>query len=447
MQRILLFLFPAVMVASCQKAIQHPLHSSHYPQLSQRLADSLPADIFRSLDFSRVCRSVYPELTLLRVAFKEKAMSESFVLLDVQPDGCINRGRIVALTRDDLQSASFNGTLQLKSLSGTLIEAAPLVNGYRVSNDTLPRTLVTPAPEYKVLPEVIVVASRTSGSSGISWSTWLNLLSFFDYSDYGMGNWYSGADPFDSGGGGGFTGGGGGGNSGGSTPSTHHPYGPPAAIDDTMWEIDFETQYGDPAIDVEQFVKCFDNIPDAGATCKVTIYSDVPVDNDPTKIMNWSTGSPGHTWIRLEKNGSGDRVSQHIGFYPRGAWKTTLTDAPVDGKFVDNGGHEFNAAYEISVSPEKFRTALVRIQQLRNLRYDIDDYNCTDWALQVWKAAADPSLWLEIPLFRMPGSLSPTGTSTPQGLYVKIKELRDGGVPGAQVPVAGWAGASNGACQ
>src|SRR5690606_22012036 len=106
-----------------------------------------------------------------------------------------------------------------------------------------------------------------------------------------------------------------------------------------------------------------------------TIHSDVPVDSDPTKIFDWSAGSPGHTWIRIEKtgaNGSGS-ASQHIGFYPKTGWKTILTDAPLDGKFVDNGSHEFNASYEVSVSPETLNSAIMRIRQFRDDKYDIDD--------------------------------------------------------------------------
>jgi hypothetical protein len=38
--------------------------------------------------------------------------------------------------------------------------------------------------------------------------------------------------------------------------------------------------------------------------------------------------------------------------YPVTAWKALLTPAPVKGKFVDNGKHEFNAGLIQTVSPK-----------------------------------------------------------------------------------------------
>lgn len=446
MKRLLLFCFLAVVIVSCQKEIEISRSSNDYPGLKKSLADSLPVSEYTLLDFSRISRTVHNNVTLLRVGFKGKKMSESFVLVEVNNNGTIKRGRMVSLTRDKVEE-TFNGTLTLKNLKGITIEKTDIIRGYRAKNSIMLRQQVVPDP-YVELPEVIVVASYPS-SGGISWGTWMNLMSFFDSGGGGWGGWYSGGDPYGGGGGGGGGAGGSGGGSGGGgyVPPSNNPPGP-IVVDDEVMEVDFESQYGDPAIDLDKYLKCFDNIPDAGATCKITIHSDVPVDSDPTKIFDWSAGSPGHSWIRLEKrgaNGSG-MASQHIGFYPKTGWKTILTDAPLDGKFVDNGSHEFNASYEVSVSPENLRSAIMRIRQLRNVKYDIDDYNCTDWSIEVWRSAVSPSIWFDIPRFHMPGSLSPGGTSTPQGLYVKIKELQDAGVQGASVPVIGWSGSSTGPC-
>ncbi len=453
MQRLLLICFLVVAVASCQKEIEMP-RNHDYPELKQSLSENLSAADYKALDFSRVSRTVINDVTLIRVAFKGKNMDESFVLVDVDTKGKIKKGRIVQLARDN-KTETYNGSLLLKTLKGEIIQEASIINGYRRSSKAMTRTLVVQPDPYVELPEVVIVSTYPSGGGGISWGTWMNLMSFFNDTGGGggWGGWYSGGDPFGGGGGSGGGGSTGGGSTGGSTnspgyPSNPDPYGPVDVIDDEVILVDFESQYADPAIDLDKYLKCFDNIPDAGATCKITIHADVPVNSDPTKIMDWSTGSPGHTWIRIEKNGAGGSgsASQHIGFYPKTGWKTTLTDAPLDGKFVDNSGHEFNASYEVTVSPENLRSAIMRIRQLASVRYDIDDYNCTDWAIQVWRSAVSPGIWFDIPRFHMPGSLAPNGTSTPQGLYVKIKELDDAGVQGATVPVIGWSGTSTGPC-
>ena len=448
MQKLFLFCFLATIVISCQKEIEGPKPSNVYTELKRSLADSLSVSDFKNLDFSRISRSAHGDVTLLRVAFKGRKMSEAFVLVEVNERGAIMRGRIVSLTRDN-EKETFNGTLLLKSLKGVIIEETNIVRGYRVTNKTMLREQVLQPDPYVELPEVVVVASYPSGG-GISWSSWMYLMSFLDNDGGGggWGGWYSGSDPFAGGGGGGGGTGGGGNGGGGSVPPPNDPTGPVTVIDDEMMEVDFESQYADPAIDLDKYLKCFDNIPDAGATCKITIHADVPVNSDPTKMFDWSAGSPGHTWIRIEKNGANGSgsASQHIGFYPKTGWKTMLTDAPLDGKFVDNSNHEFNASYEVSVSPENLKSAIMRILQLRNVKYDIDDYNCTDWAIEVWRSAVSPSIWFDIPRFHMPGSLSPYGTSTPQGLYEKIKELQEAGVQGTTVPVIGWSGSSTGPC-
>lgn len=448
MQRLLFITLLVVAFASCQKEIELPVNND-YPELRLNLKQNVTEEDYKALDFSRVSRSRYGDVTLLRVPFKGKTLNESFVLVDVDATGRIKRGRIIALTRDK-KVATYNGTLVIKDLKGLIMEETPLVNGYRQKNKVMTRSMVVQPDPYVELPEVVIVSTYPPSGGGISWGTYMNLLSFFNSDGGGGGGgWYSGG-----GGGGGSTGGSSGGSTGsGGTNNPGHPpnpdpYGPVGVVEDEQILIDFESQYADPAIDLEKFLKCFDNIPDAGANCKVTIHADVPVDSDPTKIMDWSTGSPGHTWIRIEKKGAGNSgsASQHIGFYPKSGWKTTLTDAPLDGKFVDNSQHEFNASYEVTVSPERLRSAITRIRQLKNVRYDIDDYNCTDWAIQVWREAVSPTLWFDIPRFHMPGSLAPNGTSTPQGLYVKIEELSNAGVSGAATPVIGWSGTSTGPC-
>lgn len=427
----------AVMILSCQKELERFKPSNDYPELKRSLADSLQVSDFNALDFSRIARSSHGDVTLLRVAFKGKKLSEAFVLVEVNTTGTIKRGRIVSLARNN-EKESVNGTLLLKRLRGVIIEETNIVRGYRINNKSMLREQVSVQPDpYVELPEVIVVASYSSGGS-INWSSWMLLMSYLDYGGgESSGGWYSSSDPYATEGGG-----------GGTNPSPDDTKEPLNIIDDGIMEVGFESNYADPAIDLDKFLKCFDNIPDAGATCKITIHADVPVNNDPTKIFDWSAGSPGHTWIRIEKNGANGSgsASQHIGFYPKTGWKTMVTDAPLDGKFVDNSRHEFNASYEISVSPENLRSAIMRVRQLASIKYDIDGYNCTDWAIEIWRSAANPSIWFEIPKFHMPGSLSPYGTNTPQGLYVKIKELQAAGVRGANVPLVGWTGSSTGPC-
>ncbi len=359
--------------------------------------------------------------------------------------GTIEKGRIAYFA---LEKNSASGTMRVESLKGELLQETVLKKGFPKAN-VLSRVVapVVPAPDYIQLPEVVVTASYPP-SGGISWGTWFSLVSMYNeggggFGYYGMGNPFSGGGSTGTGGGGGNSGSSGGGTIGGG--SGHLPY---TIIDEEVLVVDYEQQYDDPAIDLQKFINCFNAIPNAGATCKITILADVPVNSDPTKIMDWENGSPGHTFIRVEKDGAGsnDFAVQHIGFYPKSGWKTTLTPAPIDGKFVDNAHHEFNASYEVSITPEQLQNALDAMWQRRNMQYDIENNNCTDWAMQVMKATIGYGTWFEIPKFQLPGGFSPTGTNTPQGLYEKIQEMHTAGTAGAVVPVIGWAGASTGPC-
>ena len=210
-----------------------------------------------------------------------------------------------------------------------------------------------------------------------------------------------------------------------------------------------QQQYIDPAIDIQKFINCFNSIPDAGATCKITIFTDIPVNNDPTKFFDWDNGSPGHTFIQFQKVNGSQQVSQNIGFYPASGWKTTISPAPIEGKFVDNHHHEFNASYEKTITPSQLQAGLMEMMHRRTMRYDIDDNNCTDWAISVFNATLAGQEYLEIPLYNIPGGEAPYGTSTPQGLYNKFRQMQNAGGSQAQgvvIPIIGWVGASSGPC-
>jgi hypothetical protein len=292
--------------------------------------------------------------------------------------------------------------------------------------------------EANVLPEVVVVA-YVHYDTGIEFSTWLWLQSLmYDNSGGGGGNngGYYGSD------GGGYNYGGGGGSNGGSTGDTGGGTG--VIVDQTML-VDVDTYVNNPAIDINQFLKCFENIPDDGATCSITICSDIPVDSDPSKLFNWNTESPGHCFLELKKSNGSQSVQQSIGFYPTANWKNILSADPVDSKMVDDGHHEFNASLKMNVTAFNFRSAIGKIKELSTMKYDMDEFNCTDFALEVFNYIRTP---LKIPQYVIPGGMY--GTNTPQGLYNKLNEMWRNNDPEAKNitidMVKGYVGSSSGPC-
>ncbi len=121
------------------------------------------------------------------------------------------------------------------------------------------------------LPEVTVSASYPPGG-GIDWFTWMSLLSMFDM---GGQNDYLGLDWIYSGGNGGGVG------------------GAPVVT------IDQENAENKTAIDPKKYTDCFGTVPDAGATCTMTISTDIPVDGHPESFFDPGTQSVGHTFVEL----------------------------------------------------------------------------------------------------------------------------------------------------
>jgi hypothetical protein len=447
---ILIVTIVLLAMASCKKELSGPANDSVYLKtVKTSLKDSMSAADFQSLDFTKTVRTFIDSghITLLRIPFKEKNISNDFVLLQTDENGACLKGRIISMNGAVSKTHQYSGSISIASLQRNELVKSAITNGFveaflpqAAQRNQLESYPVQ--PYYVPLPEVVVVGYIQSG--GISWSTWYSILSFFNDYNYGGGFGYYGAgDPYSGGGGGGGgtgTGGGGTGTGGG---------GGSVLVEDPI-QIDFENQYADPAIEIEKYMKCFTDIPDAGATGSIEIFTDIPVNGDPSKFFDWSNGSPGHTFIQLRKSNGSQSVSQNIGFYPKTGWKTTLTPAPLAGKWVDNQGHEFNASYKINLTAAQVQAAVTRILYLSHfVQYDIDDYNCTDWALDVFNETVSVQQHLDIPRYDIPGGMAPNGTSTPNGLFIKLQQIKQAGGPEAAnivIPLIGWVGLSNGPC-
>jgi hypothetical protein len=431
-----------LLVCSCKKEGSHNSKDTYLEAVRQSLKDSLNADAYAQLDFERSVsyRVDSAGLYFMRIPLQGKPLREDFLILKTTREGRIKSGRFIRLRgREQPYSRQrtglrFEGTVRMFSLDGSEQLFSDIHGGYITAFHPELSTRDDAANilpgSGDVLPEVVVIAYVHT--SGIDYSTWLLLNSFSSNTekDAGSSPYYATADG-GGGGGGGYSGSGGGGS---GTP---------------VIQIDYDNYAGRESIAVEEYVKCFDAIADASAKCSITLYADIPVDSDPNKLFDFRTGSPGHTFIGILKmNSDGTQaVQQFIGFYPKSGWKSGLTDAPVEGKFVDDSGHEFNASYNKSLTPDELRSVLVEILYLKNVRYDIDNYNCTDWALAVFNKAG---YGLDIPLYAVPGTLPSAGTSTPQGVYNKLKEMKKSGAANAdQISIGfikGWVADSKGPC-
>jgi len=429
----------------------------YFQQVFASLKSQLPAAQWQSLDLSRMLLTKLPDSNTryLRIPFKRSSLMDHFILLRSDGSGRDLKGRIIDV--DLTANNKANGEITIWNLNGELLTRSAIVNGFITAwHGQTQEDKVQPAPEYVELPEVIVVGSYGSGGGVTNYATYFSIMAMIDgMGGGGSSGWYGSG----GGGGGGGTGGGSGGSSGG-TPSDPYasvnipgssgeglPADPQYIIDDAIL-VDFESQYADPAIDVNAYLKCFTQVPDAGATCTIAIYSDIPVDGDPSRMFNFMSGSPGHAFIRVEKQNGPQQVKQYIGLYPAQGWQTNAMVDGAPGKLVDNAQHEYNAYMQINITPGQLAQALEKIRENATVAYSIDHYNCTDFALDIWNAAATDATYLQIPKLHIPGSMYPA-SNTPQGLYLQIQGLKQSGHPMAsasQVNVEGKSGSSKGPC-
>jgi hypothetical protein len=420
------------------------------------LRDSLDKNDFSSLDFKKAIISVIDSANLyyLRIPFKDKKISSEFILLQTDNEGHILKGKIINIegqvTRGMNNKFSFDGVTKFSSLNKKQSITSAILSGKVQafhSDNRSKRVFSMPGPDYKELDEVVVYATMNSWGEG-SWGygIWFSLAPYLSYeyggTGYTDGGYYGDLTPT-------YADGGGGGGSSAGTTQLNESTDNPGLYEDIPVYLDLDYQSYLPGIDLDSYLKCFDNIPNEGAKCSIEIYTDIPIDSDPYKLIDVTTANPGHTFLQIKKSNGSQSVVQNIGFYPSEGWKVSISNAPVDGKFADNGGHEMNAALLMNLTPEKLNSAITEIKNLAKfIKYDIDEYNCTDFALDVFnKVRSEP---LEIPLYQIPGGITAAGTRTPQGLYNKLKSMKASNHPEAGnitvVGYKGWVAYSSGKC-
>ncbi|MFL5788120.1 MAG: hypothetical protein ACJ748_08705 [Flavisolibacter sp.] len=443
---------------SCQKDINQT-KQDFLRTIQSSLKDSLPGSLFTTLDFEKSVLSQVDSINLFitRIPFIGKKMENDFVVIKTDLKGTMQTGKLIHLEGAEteyrngrLASKSFNGKITISSLNQMNIINSPIEQGYIKAfhqPNNLTRTEILPSqPAGDVLPEVVVVA-YVSSSGGISYSDWIALQSYF-YDSGGSGgssgNYYSPT-----------SGGGGGSSSGSSTSGTPITSSPKTVTGGGIQQvpvinIKVETYVNHPAIDINKYLKCFDAIPDAGSVCSVEIYSDLPVDGDPTKMFDWKTESPGHCFLQIKKSNGNLSTVQNIGFYPNTNWKNILDANPVDSKFVDDANHEFDASLKMKLTTYQLRNLIQKMSDLAKsgLKYDMDEFNCTDFALEVFNSVR--TFPINIVKVNIPGGMAINGSNTPQGLYLTLQQMKNSNaLESSNITIGNsynWVSASNGPC-
>jgi hypothetical protein len=176
--------------------------------------------------------------------------------------------------------------------------------------------------------------------------------------------------------------------------------------------------YSGPAIDLTQLFNCFNQIPDNGAFYSIKIYADVPVNDHPYFLTDGGF-NPGHSFISLTKTNGSQSITQSFGFYPINGRKS-VSMLPGDSKIVNNAGHEYDASMEMTISASDFNIAKTKAKSLADTKqYDLDGYNCTDFAVDVFNSVR-PNDPIIVPDWFGPETGKNFGT-TPNGLFYHLR--------------------------
>ncbi|MBS1915560.1 MAG: hypothetical protein JST87_04735 [Bacteroidetes bacterium] len=407
------------------------------------LKTNLSAADYALTDTSAFYISDESKYLLFRIAIRNKSIEQDFVLVQTDSSGKCLAGKFVHIRRDSSDMQSFNGRILTESLQHTeavfkkitenaVQELSCADEGPAEESLEGDGCDIVPSDDCTgCLPLVVVVGYAGGGASassaGISYSDYLDLeaLAGATSAPAPSAGVYSPV----------------------STKSPVASARTAGAITTGLpnLNINFESSYSHPGIDVNAFMKCFASIPDAGATCSIAVYTDLPVNDNPQYIFNILTGATGHAFLSMTKTNGTQSATQYIG-------KTTskaiaVLGFPVAGKIVDNAQHKYNASLTMNITPEQLLAAINKVVSIGSTpSYDMWEDNCVDYALSILNTVR-PSDPLYVGM-----SIDPsTGDEyqTPQSLYIALQLLKNqngADAPHITMDVVSYAASSHGAC-
>lgn len=103
-------------------------------------------------------------------------------------------------------------------------------------------------------------------------------------------------------------------------------------------------------------------------------------------------------------------------------------------KINDNGSHDYDAKITMEIDESSFDAAMIQALYLAGHNsYDINDYNCTNYAIEVFNTVRDSSSEISIPDWTWgPKNFG----QTPNGLYKEMAEMKANGDNSVEIGAA-----------
>lgn len=165
---------------------------------------------------------------------------------------------------------------------------------------------------------------------------------------------------------------------------------------------------------------CFDPVNDK-ANYSITLCADLPDNENPAKVHVKS--ETGHVFIILSKWKEKDTVNSVFGFYPRRP-ASSLIFKNVRSEILSNDNREYNVSLTKILDEDNFRQVIKTAVELANKKYNINKYNCYDYAIEIFNSIAGLNK-LPFHHIRFPFIFGKGGS--PCGLYADLKEMKSNG--------------------
>lgn len=165
---------------------------------------------------------------------------------------------------------------------------------------------------------------------------------------------------------------------------------------------------------------CFDPVNN-NASYSITLCADLPDNNNPGKVHVKS--ETGHVFIILRKWTGTDTINSVFGFYPRRP-ASSLLFKNVRSEILNNSNREYNISLSKKIDEEDFRLVIKTAVDLAKRKYNINKYNCYDYAIEIFNSIAGLN---KIPIrhIRFPFIFGKGGS--PCSLYADLAAMKNNG--------------------
>jgi len=178
-------------------------------------------------------------------------------------------------------------------------------------------------------------------------------------------------------------------------------------------------------IELSKRLGCFNQIPNAGATYGVQLHVDLAKHTNPHQEVNGLDA--GHVYLTLTKTNGNLSHTFSFGFYPTSSAKS-ITHVWLESQIADESKEalrESNIHINMSgISRSQFTTILNRAVSASLTYYHIRDYNCADYALEIFNSIRPTGSKITVLDSHYMGQN--IGTS-PAGVYRVLETMRNNG--------------------